>query len=80
MPEEHLWAEQVAAYVLDALDEDERRAFAAHLAQCPRCQADAATLAPVPPLPNGLPQVAVRLPAPVTLSAGERLRVQLTAG
>jgi len=40
----------------------------------------AATLAPVPPLPNGLPQVAVRLPAPVTLSAGERLRVQLTAG
>lgn len=47
MHEEHPWAEQVAAYVLDALDEDERRAFVAHLVDCPRCQAEVAQWAPV---------------------------------
>ena len=36
--------EQVAAYALDALDGDERRAFEAHLAGCERCRADLAGL------------------------------------
>ena len=36
--------EQVAAYALDALDEDERRAYEAHLAGCERCRADLAGL------------------------------------
>jgi anti-sigma factor RsiW len=36
--------EQVAAYALDALDEDERRAYEAHLAGCERCRAELAGL------------------------------------
>jgi anti-sigma-K factor RskA len=36
--------EQVAAYALDALDEDERRAYEAHLSGCARCRADLAGL------------------------------------
>lgn len=35
-----------AAYVLDALDDDERDAFEAHLPGCERCQADLAELGP----------------------------------
>jgi anti-sigma-K factor RskA len=35
----------VAAYALDALDDEERRAFDAHLETCERCQADAIALA-----------------------------------
>lgn len=37
----------VGAYVLDALPEEERLAFAAHLAGCPACRAEVARLAPV---------------------------------
>jgi len=37
--------EQVAAYALDALDEDERRAYEAHLAGCEQCRAELAGLA-----------------------------------
>lgn len=37
----------LAAYLLDALDEDERAAFAAHLATCEVCQEEARTLAPI---------------------------------
>jgi len=36
--------EQVAAYALDALDEDERRVYEAHLAGCEQCRADLAGL------------------------------------
>jgi anti-sigma factor RsiW len=36
--------EQVAAYALDALDDDERRAYEAHLAGCEQCRADLAGL------------------------------------
>ena len=36
----------VGAYLLDALAEDERRAFAAHLAGCADCQREVAELAP----------------------------------
>ena len=32
-----------AGYALDALDDEERRAFEAHLAACPRCQEDLAS-------------------------------------
>jgi anti-sigma-K factor RskA len=37
----------VGAYLLDALPDDERLAFEAHLAQCPECQAEVRELAPV---------------------------------
>jgi hypothetical protein len=37
----------VGAYVLDALPEDERRAFEAHLSTCPTCRQGVAELAPV---------------------------------
>jgi anti-sigma-K factor RskA len=37
--------EQVAAYALDALDEDERRAYEAHLAGCEQCRAELAGMA-----------------------------------
>jgi anti-sigma-K factor RskA len=36
--------EQVAAYALDALDEDERRTYEAHLAGCEQCRAELAGL------------------------------------
>lgn len=36
--------EQVAAYALDALDEDERRAYETHLAGCEQCRAELAGL------------------------------------
>jgi anti-sigma factor RsiW len=36
--------EQVAAYALDALDDDERRAYEAHLAGCEQCRAELAGL------------------------------------
>ena len=32
------------AYAVDALDSDERAAFEEHLAQCPECQAEVASL------------------------------------
>ena len=35
--------ELTAAYALDALDPDERRAYEAHLATCPQCQQELAT-------------------------------------
>jgi anti-sigma factor RsiW len=37
--------EQVAAYALDALDDDERRAYEEHLAGCEQCRAELAGLA-----------------------------------
>jgi anti-sigma factor RsiW len=37
--------EQVAAYALDALDEDERCAYEEHLAECERCRTELAGLA-----------------------------------
>ena len=40
----------VGAYVMGALDADEREAFEAHLAGCERCQADVVAFAPVPGL------------------------------
>src|SRR5262245_17795858 len=36
--------EQVAAYALDVLDEDERRAYETHLAGCEQCRAELAGL------------------------------------
>jgi anti-sigma factor RsiW len=36
--------DQVAAYALDALDDDERQAYEAHLAGCEQCRADLAGL------------------------------------
>ena len=35
--------EQAAAYALDALDPDERRAFEAHLDGCARCREEVAS-------------------------------------
>ena len=40
MSTDHPFADSVAGYALGALDADERRAFAAHLETCARCQAE----------------------------------------
>ena len=34
----------VGAYAVDAIDEQERSAFELHLAECPECQAEVASL------------------------------------
>ena len=41
---EHAWLDAAAAYALGALDEGERAPFEAHLADCPRCRAEVATM------------------------------------
>jgi anti-sigma-K factor RskA len=52
------WSESVAAYVLGALDEAERRAFEAHLADCASCRQEVAGLSPaVQVLATGVEQV-----------------------
>src|SRR5262245_24865582 len=40
MSNEHPWTEYAASYALDALDEPDRIAFEAHLADCPACRAE----------------------------------------
>ena len=40
------WSASAAAYLLGALDDDERRAFEAHLDTCEACRAEVADLAP----------------------------------
>jgi anti-sigma factor RsiW len=42
--------EELGAYLLDALDPDEREAVAAHIARCPECAAEHARLAGLPAL------------------------------
>jgi anti-sigma-K factor RskA len=42
--EDDVMHEQSAAYVLDALDPEERRAYEAHLGTCPRCRDEVALL------------------------------------
>ncbi len=42
--------EWAAAYVLDALEADERREFERHLDGCPTCRSEVASLAPLPGL------------------------------
>jgi anti-sigma-K factor RskA len=50
--------EQLAAYLLGALDDDEARSFRSHLETCERCQADARWLQPaVEVLPTSVPQL-----------------------
>lgn len=44
----------VGAYVVDALDDAERTAFEAHLASCPDCRADVASLGDTAALLSGL--------------------------
>lgn len=41
---EHAWLEAAAAYALGALDEGERAPFEAHLADCPQCRGEVATM------------------------------------
>jgi anti-sigma factor RsiW len=43
-----------AAYLLGALDTDERLAYEAHLAMCRRCRAGLAEISGIPPLLAGL--------------------------
>ena len=43
-PDHERWQDAAGAYVLNALPEDECRAFEAHLADCPACRAEAAEL------------------------------------
>ena len=58
--------ELIALYVLDILDADDRRRLGAHLATCPACRAELASLRPVTDAllvafgDNGDPQDAVR--------------------
>jgi hypothetical protein len=43
-PEHERWADSLGAWLLDALPEDEAEGFRAHLAECPVCRDDAASL------------------------------------
>lgn len=45
-----LWGDAVGAYVLGALEPDERSAFEEHLRSCDRCAAEVVDLAPLPAL------------------------------
>lgn len=79
-----------AAYVLGALEDDERRAFESHLRGCPDCRARVAEVRPTADLLAGIPLSAldeVPPPAPETLLPGllrrarrERTRSRLVAG
>jgi anti-sigma-K factor RskA len=46
MSDHERWADAAGAYVLGAMPEDEVRAFEAHLAGCPECQAEVDELLP----------------------------------
>jgi anti-sigma-K factor RskA len=61
-----LFEESVAAYALGALDADERRAFEAHLASCPKCAAELAELRRVT---TGLAMSVERVAPPADLKA-----------
>jgi len=61
-----LFEESVAAYALGALDADERRAFEAHLATCPKCAAELAELRRVT---TGLAMSVERVAPPADLKA-----------
>jgi len=63
-----------AAYLLGALDADERLSYEAHLATCRRCRTSLAEISAIPPLLAGLdesvfatPPEAARTPVPDTL-------------
>ena len=43
-PDHERWADAVGSYLLEALPEDERRGFEAHLAACPACRRDVGEL------------------------------------
>ena len=75
--------EDVAAYVLGALPEEDARAFRAHLDDCELCRADLATLQPVVDrLPNTVdaveppPQLKKRIMSVVEADAKERRRAE----
>lgn len=61
-----LFEESVAAYAVGALDADERRAFEAHLASCPKCAAELAELRRVT---TGLAMSVERVAPPAGLKA-----------
>ena len=43
-PDHERWADAVGSYLLEALPEDERRGFEAHLATCEACRREVADL------------------------------------
>ena len=51
-----------AAYLLGALDADERLAYAAHLAICRRCRAGLAEISAIPSLLAGLDESVLTAP------------------
>ncbi len=63
-PDHEQWADAVGAYLLGALETDERERFEAHLAACPACSRDVAHLrVAADALPVSVPQI----PAPPAL-------------
>src|SRR5438270_14072527 len=79
--------ELAAAYVLDALDRDERRAFEIHLAGCAECAADVRSLRRVTdglawaaPLRTPSPEVRDRVLTAVTGSAPHQPREPIGDG
>ena len=58
-PGHERWADTTGAYLLGAVDEDERAGFEAHLGECPQCRLEVETLrSAVESLPVSVPPVA----------------------
>lgn len=77
-----LYRDWAAAYVLGALEPDERAEYETHLEECRRCRADVVDFAPVPSLLAGLresdvaPRSVDLVDAAATAAAGNRDRVE----
>jgi anti-sigma-K factor RskA len=58
VPDHDAWLESAALYVIDAMAEDERQAFEAHLRECEHCRAEVASLQGVEEaLAGAVPQI-----------------------
>lgn len=55
MSDHDLWRDSAGAYVVGALDADQRAAFDEHLRSCERCAAEVVELAPLPALLSRVP-------------------------
>jgi anti-sigma factor RsiW len=77
MTDHDRYRELSAAFVLGALEPEERRSFEVHLAQCPECQREVASFAPIPGLMSRAQGVSTEsLPDTVTERAASQARAE----